>query len=89
MAGVGGDMRGGAPYSLADYGSLGPQAAAQMLPNEHASSACNSPTSLQHHLHSPDPFKSSGVYLHVSAPPTHALRHADSTTHQQHIEKEI
>uniref|UniRef100_A0A7N8YMX0 RNA-binding protein Musashi homolog 2 n=1 Tax=Mastacembelus armatus TaxID=205130 RepID=A0A7N8YMX0_9TELE len=68
-----GDLRGGTPYSLADYGSLGAQAAAQILPSEHASSACNSPTSLQHHLHSPDPFKSPGVYFHVSAPPTHAL----------------
>ncbi|XP_029922124.1 RNA-binding protein Musashi homolog 2 isoform X3 [Myripristis murdjan] len=60
-AGAGGDVRGGPPYSLADYGSLGPQAAAQMLPSEHASSACTSPTSLQHHLHSPDPFKSPGT----------------------------
>ncbi|XP_042342819.1 RNA-binding protein Musashi homolog 2-like [Plectropomus leopardus] len=59
-SGAGGDVRGGAPYSLADYGSLGAQAAAQILPSEHASSACNSPTSLQHHLHSPDPFKSPG-----------------------------
>ncbi|XP_074496169.1 RNA-binding protein Musashi homolog 2-like isoform X1 [Sebastes fasciatus] len=58
VAGAGGDVRGGAPYSLADYGSLGAQAATQLLPSEHASSACNSPTSLQHHLHSPDPFKS-------------------------------
>ncbi|XP_026172481.1 RNA-binding protein Musashi homolog 2 isoform X5 [Mastacembelus armatus] len=56
-----GDLRGGTPYSLADYGSLGAQAAAQILPSEHASSACNSPTSLQHHLHSPDPFKSPGT----------------------------
>ncbi|XP_049432765.1 RNA-binding protein Musashi homolog 2-like isoform X5 [Epinephelus fuscoguttatus] len=60
-SGASGDMRGGAPYSLADYGSLGTQAAAQILPSEHASSACNSPTSLQHHLHSPDPFKSPGT----------------------------
>ncbi|KAM4628429.1 RNA-binding protein Musashi homolog 2-like isoform 2-T2 [Polymixia lowei] len=62
MAGAGGDVRGGPPYSLADYGSLGPpQATAQMLPSEHASSACTSPASLQHHLHSPDPFKSPGT----------------------------
>uniref|UniRef100_A0A4W6CM29 RNA-binding protein Musashi homolog 2 n=1 Tax=Lates calcarifer TaxID=8187 RepID=A0A4W6CM29_LATCA len=60
-AGASGDVRGGAPYSLADYGSMGAQAAAQILPSEHASSACNSPTSLQHHLHSPDPFKSPGT----------------------------
>ncbi|XP_067363587.1 RNA-binding protein Musashi homolog 2b isoform X5 [Channa argus] len=56
-----GDMRGGASYSLANYGSLGAHAAAQILPSEHASSACHSPTSLQHHLHSPDPFKSPGT----------------------------
>ncbi|KAM7399918.1 hypothetical protein PAMP_019154 [Pampus punctatissimus] len=60
-AGSGVDMRGGTPYSLADYGSLEPQAAAQILPNEHTSSACNSPTTLQHHLHSPDPFKCPGT----------------------------
>ncbi|XP_071327902.1 RNA-binding protein Musashi homolog 2-like isoform X7 [Trachinotus anak] len=59
-AGASSDMRGGAPYSLADYGSLGAQAA-QILPSEHASPACNSPSSLQHHLHSPDPFKSPGT----------------------------
>uniref|UniRef100_A0A8C4DPG0 RNA-binding protein Musashi homolog 2 n=1 Tax=Dicentrarchus labrax TaxID=13489 RepID=A0A8C4DPG0_DICLA len=59
VAGASGDVR--APYSLADYGSLGAQAAAQILPSEHASSACNSPTSLQHHLQSPDPFKSPGT----------------------------
>ncbi|GAA6094985.1 RNA-binding protein Musashi homolog 2a isoform X1 [Tachysurus ichikawai] len=51
------DQRG-APCSFADYGSLGPQAA-QMLQSEHATSACNSP--LQH-LHSPDQFKSPGLY---------------------------
>ncbi|XP_070761583.1 RNA-binding protein Musashi homolog 2b isoform X1 [Enoplosus armatus] len=60
-AGAGGELRGGASYSLADYGSLGAQAAAQILPSDHASSACNSPSSLQHHLHSPDPFKSPGT----------------------------
>ncbi|XP_067101982.1 RNA-binding protein Musashi homolog 2b isoform X4 [Osmerus mordax] len=54
---AGGDVRG-PPYSLADYGSLGPPQAAQMLHSEHASSACTSP--LQH-LHSPDPFKSPGT----------------------------
>ncbi|XP_035536236.1 RNA-binding protein Musashi homolog 2-like [Morone saxatilis] len=59
VAGASGDVR--VPYSLADYGSLGAQAAAQILPSEHASSACNSPTSLQHHLQSPDPFKSPGT----------------------------
>ncbi|KAG7479406.1 RNA-binding protein Musashi-like 2-like isoform X2 [Solea senegalensis] len=59
-SGAGGDVRGGASYSLADYSSLGPQAAAQILPSGHASSACNSPTSLQHHLHSPEPFKNPG-----------------------------
>ncbi|XP_078101079.1 RNA-binding protein Musashi homolog 2-like [Sander vitreus] len=58
---AGGDMRGGAPYSLADYGSLGAQAAAQILPSDHANSGCNSHSSLQHHLHSPDPFKSPGT----------------------------
>ncbi|XP_019730226.1 RNA-binding protein Musashi homolog 2-like [Hippocampus comes] len=58
LAGTSGDMRGAAHYSMADYGSLGPQTAAQMLPNEHVSSACNSPTAVQPHLHSPDPFKS-------------------------------
>ncbi|XP_077422616.1 RNA-binding protein Musashi homolog 2b [Vanacampus margaritifer] len=61
LTGTSSDMRSGAPYSIADYGSLGPHTAAQMLPNEHASSACNSPTALQHHLHSPDPFKSPDV----------------------------
>ncbi|XP_032362751.1 RNA-binding protein Musashi homolog 2 isoform X2 [Etheostoma spectabile] len=58
---AGSDVRGGAPYSLADYGSMGAQAAAQILPSEHANSACNSPSSLQHHPHSPDPFKSPGT----------------------------
>ncbi|KAM9812078.1 RNA-binding protein Musashi homolog 2b isoform 1-T1 [Syngnathus typhle] len=57
LAGTSADLRGVAQYSMADYGSLGPQTAAQMLPNEHARSACNSPSALQHHLHSPDPFK--------------------------------
>ncbi|XP_061638594.1 RNA-binding protein Musashi homolog 2-like isoform X3 [Phyllopteryx taeniolatus] len=61
LAGTSTDMRGGAPYSVTDYGSLRPQTAAQMLPNEHAGSGCNSPTTLQHHLHSPDPFKSPDV----------------------------
>ncbi|KAF3847283.1 hypothetical protein F7725_020311 [Dissostichus mawsoni] len=56
---AGSDMRGGGSYSLADYGSLGAQAA-QILPSDHASSSCNSPNSIQHHLHSPDPFKSPG-----------------------------
>ncbi|XP_055052777.1 RNA-binding protein Musashi homolog 2b isoform X8 [Paramisgurnus dabryanus] len=42
------------PFSFADYGSLGPQAA-QLLQSEHATSACNSP--LQH-LASPDQYKS-------------------------------
>uniref|UniRef100_UPI0037E7038A RNA-binding protein Musashi homolog 2-like n=1 Tax=Semicossyphus pulcher TaxID=241346 RepID=UPI0037E7038A len=56
-----GDVRGGASYSLADYGSLGATATPQILPCEHASSACNSPSSLLHHLHSPDPFKSPGA----------------------------
>ncbi|KAL3057816.1 RNA-binding protein Musashi homolog 2-like isoform X3 [Trematomus bernacchii] len=56
---AGSDMRGGGSYSLADYSSLGAQAA-QILPSDHASSSCNSPNSIQHHLHSPDPFKSPG-----------------------------
>ncbi|XP_019943556.1 RNA-binding protein Musashi homolog 2-like isoform X2 [Paralichthys olivaceus] len=60
-SGHGSDVRGGA-YSLADYGSLGAQTATQILPSEHASSACNSPTSLQHILHSPQPFKSPGTH---------------------------
>lgn len=60
------DQRG-APCSFADYGSLGPQAA-QMLHSEHATSACNSP--LQH-LHSPDQFKSPGLYVRIS--PIHLL----------------
>uniref|UniRef100_A0A672MPP4 RNA-binding protein Musashi homolog 2 n=1 Tax=Sinocyclocheilus grahami TaxID=75366 RepID=A0A672MPP4_SINGR len=47
------DQRG-PPFSFADYGSLGPQAA-QLLQSEHATSACNSP--LQH-LASPDQYKS-------------------------------
>ncbi|XP_022523702.2 RNA-binding protein Musashi homolog 2b isoform X6 [Astyanax mexicanus] len=47
------DQRG-PPFSFADYGSLGPQAA-QLLQSEHATSACNSP--LQH-LPSPDQYKS-------------------------------
>lgn len=51
------DQRG-PPFSFADYGSLGPQAA-QLLQSEHATSACNSP--LQH-LPSPDQYKSPGVY---------------------------
>lgn len=54
------DQRG-PPFSFADYGSLGPQAA-QLLQSEHATSACNSP--LQH-LPSPDQYKSPGVY-HLS-----------------------
>nr|XP_049581764.1 RNA-binding protein Musashi homolog 2 isoform X5 [Syngnathus scovelli] len=58
LAGTSADLRGVAQYSMADYGSLGPQTADQMFPNEHASSACNSPSALQHHLHSPDLFKS-------------------------------
>ncbi|XP_066520640.1 RNA-binding protein Musashi homolog 2 isoform X1 [Hoplias malabaricus] len=45
------------PFSFADYGSLGPQAA-QLLQSEHATSACNSP--LQH-LPSPDQYKSPGT----------------------------
>ncbi|XP_055052774.1 RNA-binding protein Musashi homolog 2b isoform X7 [Misgurnus anguillicaudatus] len=45
------------PFSFADYGSLGPQAA-QLLQSEHATSACNSP--LQH-LASPDQYKSPGT----------------------------
>ncbi|XP_034459683.1 RNA-binding protein Musashi homolog 2-like isoform X2 [Hippoglossus hippoglossus] len=57
-SGDGSDVRGGAPYSLAGYGSLGAQTAAEILPSEHASSACNSPSSLQDILHSPQPFKS-------------------------------
>ncbi|KAM3874806.1 RNA-binding protein Musashi homolog 2 isoform 4-T4 [Diretmus argenteus] len=68
-SGAGGDVRGGPPYSLADYGSLGPQAAAQLLPSDHASSACTSPTSLQHHLHSPDPFKSPVTPPNLDVPP--------------------
>lgn len=51
------DQRG-PPFSFADYGSLGPQAA-QLLQSEHATSACTSP--LQH-LPSPDQYKSPGVY---------------------------
>ncbi|MBN3288908.1 MSI2H protein, partial [Polyodon spathula] len=43
----------GAPFSFADYASLGPQAA-QMLQSEHAASSSNSPL---HHLPSPDQFK--------------------------------
>ncbi|XP_072548035.1 RNA-binding protein Musashi homolog 2b isoform X3 [Salminus brasiliensis] len=50
------DQRG-PPFSFADYGSLGPQAA-QLLQSEHATSACNSP--LQH-LPSPDQYKSPGT----------------------------
>uniref|UniRef100_A0A671KCL5 Musashi RNA-binding protein 2b n=1 Tax=Sinocyclocheilus anshuiensis TaxID=1608454 RepID=A0A671KCL5_9TELE len=50
------DQRG-PPFSFADYGSLGPQAA-QLLQSEHATSACNSP--LQH-LASPDQYKSPGT----------------------------
>ncbi|XP_076130006.1 RNA-binding protein Musashi homolog 2 isoform X3 [Alosa pseudoharengus] len=57
----GGEQRAG-PCSFADYGSLGPQAAAQMLQGEHhhpaSASACNSP--LQH-LPSPEQFKSPGA----------------------------
>ncbi|CAJ1065897.1 RNA-binding protein Musashi homolog 2 isoform X4 [Xyrichtys novacula] len=55
------DVRGGPSYSLADYASMGPQATPQILSSEHPSSACTSPNSLQHHLHSPDPFKSTGT----------------------------
>ncbi|XP_035011206.1 RNA-binding protein Musashi homolog 2 isoform X5 [Hippoglossus stenolepis] len=61
-SGPGSDVRGGAPYSLAGYGSLGAQTAAEILPSEHASSACNSPSSLQDILHSPQPFKSPGTH---------------------------
>ncbi|XP_062873302.1 RNA-binding protein Musashi homolog 2b isoform X3 [Trichomycterus rosablanca] len=50
------DQRG-PPFSFADYGSLGPQAA-QLLQSEHATSACTSP--LQH-LPSPDQYKSPGT----------------------------
>uniref|UniRef100_A0A8B9K2Q8 Musashi RNA-binding protein 2b n=1 Tax=Astyanax mexicanus TaxID=7994 RepID=A0A8B9K2Q8_ASTMX len=59
------DQRG-PPFSFADYGSLGPQAA-QLLQSEHATSACNSP--LQH-LPSPDQYKSPGlvVYPHYGIP---------------------
>lgn len=74
------DQRG-PPFSFADYGSLGPQAA-QLLQSEHATSACNSP--LQH-LASPDQYKSPGVYpplLHsmidlihvVYSSPCHSLK---------------
>ncbi|XP_040896265.1 RNA-binding protein Musashi homolog 2-like [Toxotes jaculatrix] len=61
-AGTSVDVRGGTPYSLADYSSMGAQAAAQIRPSEHVSSACNSPSTLQHHLHSLDPFKSPGTH---------------------------
>ncbi|XP_041097342.1 RNA-binding protein Musashi homolog 2-like, partial [Polyodon spathula] len=47
----------GAPFSFADYASLGPQAA-QMLQSEHAASSSNSPL---HHLPSPDQFKNPGT----------------------------
>ncbi|XP_055052776.1 RNA-binding protein Musashi homolog 2b isoform X7 [Paramisgurnus dabryanus] len=47
------------PFSFADYGSLGPQAA-QLLQSEHATSACNSP--LQH-LASPDQYKSPAEFI--------------------------
>lgn len=47
----------GAPFSFADYASLGPQAA-QMLQSEHAASASDSPL---HHLPSPDQFKNPGT----------------------------
>ncbi|KAM9358645.1 RNA-binding protein Musashi homolog 2-like isoform 3-T3 [Symphorus nematophorus] len=66
IAGASIEVRGGVPYSLPNYGSLGAQAATQILPSEHANSACNSPTSLQHHLHSPDPFKSPVICAIVS-----------------------
>ncbi|XP_031428118.1 RNA-binding protein Musashi homolog 2 isoform X5 [Clupea harengus] len=56
-AAAGGEQRAG-PCSFADYGSLGPQAAAQMLQSEHSASACTSP--LQH-LPSPEQFKSPGA----------------------------
>ncbi|XP_039612610.1 RNA-binding protein Musashi homolog 2b isoform X3 [Polypterus senegalus] len=46
-----------APFSFADYASLGPQAA-QMLQSEHAASTSNSPL---HHLPSPDQFKNPGT----------------------------
>lgn len=65
------DQRG-PPFSFADYGSLGPQAA-QLLQSEHATSACNSP--LQH-LASPDQYKSPGVYpplLHSMIDLIHAV----------------
>ncbi|XP_020509615.1 RNA-binding protein Musashi homolog 2-like [Labrus bergylta] len=56
-----GNVRGGVSHSVADYGSMGAQANPQILPSEHASSACTSPSSLQQHLHSPNPFKSPGT----------------------------
>lgn len=65
-SGASSDVRGGASYCLADYGSLGVQGAAQILPSDHASSASNSPGSVQHHLRSPEPFKSSGWCLQVT-----------------------
>ncbi|XP_030632572.1 RNA-binding protein Musashi homolog 2b isoform X1 [Chanos chanos] len=57
------DQRG-PPFSFADYGSLGPQAA-QMLQGEPASSACTSP--LQH-LQSPDQFKSPVLNSYTAHP---------------------
>ncbi|XP_058857200.1 RNA-binding protein Musashi homolog 2b isoform X3 [Acipenser ruthenus] len=54
----------GAPFSFADYASLGPQAA-QMLQSEHAASASNSPL---HHLPSPDQFKNPVLNSYTAHP---------------------
>ncbi|XP_058853857.1 RNA-binding protein Musashi homolog 2 isoform X4 [Acipenser ruthenus] len=54
----------GAPFSFADYASLGPQAA-QMLQSEHAASASNSPL---HHLPSPDQFKNQVLNSYTAHP---------------------
>ncbi|XP_063058945.1 RNA-binding protein Musashi homolog 2-like [Engraulis encrasicolus] len=52
-------QRGG-PCSFADYGSLGPPGAAQLLQSEHAASASACASPLQH-LPSPEQFKSPGA----------------------------
>ncbi|XP_039612611.1 RNA-binding protein Musashi homolog 2b isoform X4 [Polypterus senegalus] len=53
-----------APFSFADYASLGPQAA-QMLQSEHAASTSNSPL---HHLPSPDQFKNPVLNSYTAQP---------------------
>ncbi|XP_053728296.1 RNA-binding protein Musashi homolog 2-like isoform X1 [Synchiropus splendidus] len=60
VAAASSDVRGGALYSL-DCGSFRHQA--QVLTSEPPSSTCNSPSSLQHHLPSPDAFKNPGTSL--------------------------